>query len=107
MLAHLTGSARFSLARREQAERFKHPAHVTRFTVLHSRIVSPLIVNILIFLEKKYKNIFYIAYRLSPSRLTTHHVPRFVGVEPSFGFWLLEPCPFFIARVSFYVAHVP
>lgn len=72
MLAHLTGSARFSLARREQAERFKHPAHVKRFTVLHSAILALLINNDLIFLEKiifrkkKYKNVVYLPLAYLP-----------------------------------------
>ena len=52
MFARFTRLAGFTLTPREQAERFKHPAHDTRSTILHSVILALLIDNDLIFLEK-------------------------------------------------------
>ena len=53
MLARFTRLTRLTLTPRKQAEGFKHPAHATRFTILHSAILALLIDNDLIFLEKK------------------------------------------------------
>ena len=51
------------------------------------------------FLEKKYEKYVYISHGLSPPRAVALPRPRIVVMEPSFRFWALEPCPFFVAHV--------